>query len=104
MWPHICMAGPMAAYRCDVTSVLAAQMPCQPTNFCLLLLSAVPTLPTLNNRAVVMAQLVNCVFRRQRSATPIQSSTILFTSYQLYHKLYWNDENKKEAGNGPTKK
>ena len=32
----------MTAYRCDVTSVLAAQMPCQPTNFCLLLLSAVP--------------------------------------------------------------
>ena len=36
------MAGPMTAYRCDVTSVLAAQMPCRPTNFCLLLLSAVP--------------------------------------------------------------
>ena len=42
MWLHICMAGPMMAYRCDVTSVLAAQMPCWPTNFCLLLLSAVP--------------------------------------------------------------
>ena len=35
------MAGPMTAYRCDVTFVLAAQMACQPTNFCLLLLTAV---------------------------------------------------------------
>ena len=35
MWLHICMAGPMTAYRCDVTSVLAAQMVCRPTNFCL---------------------------------------------------------------------
>ena len=42
MWPHICMAGTMMAYRCDVTSVLAAQMLCRPTNFCLLLLSAIP--------------------------------------------------------------
>ena len=39
------MAGPMTAYRCDVTSVLAAQMPCRPTNFSLLLLSAVPYFP-----------------------------------------------------------
>ena len=42
MWLHICMAGLMTAYRCDVTSVLAAQMACQPTNFCLLLLNAIP--------------------------------------------------------------
>ena len=42
MWLYISMAGPMMAYRCDVTSVLAAQMPSGPTNFCLLLLSAVP--------------------------------------------------------------
>ena len=39
---HICMASPMMAYRCDVTFALAAQMACPPTNFCLLLLSAVP--------------------------------------------------------------
>ena len=38
------MAGPMTAYRCDVTSALAVQMVCRPTNFCLLLLSAVPYL------------------------------------------------------------
>ena len=42
MWLHICMAGLMTAYRCDVKSVLAAQMACQPTNFCLLLLNDVP--------------------------------------------------------------
>ena len=42
MWLHICMAGLMTAYRCDVKSVLAAQMACQPTNFCLLLLNAIP--------------------------------------------------------------
>ena len=42
MWLHIGMAGPMMAYRFDVTTVLADQMPCRPTNFCLLLLSAVP--------------------------------------------------------------
>ena len=42
MWLHICMAGPMTAYGCDVASVLAAQMPYWPTNVCLLLLSAVP--------------------------------------------------------------
>ena len=42
MWQNIRMAGPMMAYRCDVTSVLAAQMACQPTNFCLVLLSAIP--------------------------------------------------------------
>ena len=34
------MTGPMTAYRCDITSVVAAQMACQPANFCLLLLSA----------------------------------------------------------------
>ena len=38
MWLHICMAGPMTAYRCDVTSILVVQMVCQPTNFCLLYL------------------------------------------------------------------
>ena len=42
MWLQICNAGPMMAYRCDVTSVLAAQMASQPTNFCLLLPSVVP--------------------------------------------------------------
>ena len=29
------MAGPMTAYRCDVTSVLAAHAACQPTKFVL---------------------------------------------------------------------
>ena len=52
------MAGPMTAYRSDVTFVLAAQMVCQPTNFCLLLLSVIPyftyfglewSLPVKNN-------------------------------------------------------
>ena len=38
MW----MAGPMMAYRCDVTSVQAAHVACQPTIFCLLLFSAIP--------------------------------------------------------------
>ena len=42
MGRHICMAGPMTAYRCYVKSVLEALMPCRHTNFCLLLLSAVP--------------------------------------------------------------
>ena len=42
-----CMSGPMTAYRCDITSVLAAQMACRPTNFCLVLLSAIPFLPPL---------------------------------------------------------
>ena len=45
MWLHICMGGPMTTYRCDFTSILAAQVVCQPTNFCLLFLSA--TLSTL---------------------------------------------------------
>ena len=34
------MAGPMTANRRDVTFVQAAQVACQPANFCLLLLSA----------------------------------------------------------------
>ena len=42
MWLHICMAGPMMTYRCDITSILAAQVAHRPTNFCLLLLSTIP--------------------------------------------------------------
>ena len=64
MWVHICMAGWMMAYGCDVTSVLAAQMACQPTNFCLLLLSAVPYFTyfgmNLLSRKLISAQVVSC--------------------------------------------
>ena len=57
---NICMAGPMMAYRCDVTSVLSAQMACQPTNFCLLLLSAIPYLPTLTHTAPHAVPIFGC--------------------------------------------
>ena len=44
--------------------------------------------------AVVVAQLVEI---------RIQSLAILFTTYQLFYKLYLKDENKeKEAGKGPN--
>ena len=42
MWLHICVAGPMMAYTCDFTSVWDVQVVCWPTDFCLLLLNAIP--------------------------------------------------------------
>ena len=50
---HICMAGPMMAYRCDVTSELAAQLAWQPTIICLLLLSPIPYFNLLWSRLLL---------------------------------------------------
>ena len=66
------MAGPMMAYRCEVTCVLAAQMACQPTNFCLLLLSTLPTL--ISDRVLLLCYLVGKSWHQGYLAVGISQS------------------------------
>ena len=77
MWLHSCMAGPMTADRCDVTSAPAAQLTCQPTNFCLLLLSAIPyfiyfditLLRSSRHRFILLANMLNITKTDQATRT-----------------------------------